>query len=147
MLVLVRADLDLPRLEGDATQANGEFVRDVRIGAEGPATGPLLGQVEAECRHAGQMFPLAAVPTDRACRLAAMLDAQKRRHDLDAELEGALEPGIVDDAGTSAGKVGSSCDSTVNGVPATASWRSTGSTITQVGQSRLTTATRPSGMF
>ena len=75
VLVLVAADLELPRFEGDATKANGQFIGDVRIGAEGSATGPLLGQADAERPHAGQLFPLAAVPTDCACHLAAMLDA------------------------------------------------------------------------
>ena len=45
-----------------------------------------------------------------------LLDAKKRRHDLDVEREGALEPRIVDDAREAGGKAGSSWVSTVSGV-------------------------------
>ena len=51
-------------------------------------------------------LPLAAVPTDRARRLAAMLDAHDGRHDLDVEREGALEPRVVEDARESGRKRG-----------------------------------------
>ena len=93
---------------------------------------------------AGEPHPFGAIPAHGALDLAAAFEADQGRHGLDVEVERALEiAGRRSPGRRRTGKVGSSWLMTASG-PARSRLCITGSTSTQVGQSRLATMTRPS---
>jgi hypothetical protein len=96
LLVLVLADFDVARFETGLVEADFEAFDYPGLDVLGAAAGPRLGQVAAEPGNAAQALPLAAIPTVGAGDLAARLEPDQSRHDLDLEPMRHVERGIVD---------------------------------------------------
>ena len=109
-----------------------------------PQPGCVSGRSCAETGDAGQTLPFGAVPAKGARRLAPALEPDQGRHDLDPETVRHVEVEIGSRATAPFPENRDRPAYRPSARRAAANSPSTGAVITQVGQSRLTIATRPS---
>src|SRR5204863_2768288 len=91
LFVLILADLDAARFETGLVEAHLETLDDAGLDILGAASRALFGEAIAEPAHTSEALPLAAVPAIGTGDLAAALEADQGRHDLDLELKRDIE--------------------------------------------------------